>query len=209
MCNDDAPSAGMSRPARRTTPSGKRVGAAPGEVSRRLVAPREGPNPRNQGTAALGQLVDSLEEALRTPMECGPLESVVWGCALAEYVSVQRSDYAIGFRTRAQGPLSGRQGAGPAQRSLEMALGPPCNWQRRAFHAARHATPPARRGRLVDLTVTVTVPLAACALTRSALPAREASRTPVPCAGTLGRAPCSSRAAGPLLFQVHRALRVS
>ncbi len=78
MCNDDAPSARMSRPARRTTPSGKRVGNAPGEVSRRLVAPREGPNPRNRGTAPLGQLVDSLEEALRTPMECGPLESVVW-----------------------------------------------------------------------------------------------------------------------------------
>ena len=95
MCNDDAPSARMSRPARRTTPSGKRVGAAPGEVSRRLVAPREGPNPRNQGTAALGQLVDSLEEALRTPMECGPLESVVWGCALA--VSVQRSDMRSDF----------------------------------------------------------------------------------------------------------------
>ncbi len=127
MCNDDAPSARMSRPARRTTPSGKRVGTALGEVSRRLVAPREGPNPRIRGTASLGQLVDSLEEALRTPMECGPRESAVWGCSggVRQRPEVR---YAIGFRTRAQGPLSGRQpeGAGPAQRSLEMALGPPC-----------------------------------------------------------------------------------
>ena len=146
MCNDDAPSARMSRPARRTTPSGKRVGNAPGEVSRRLVAPREGPNPRNRGTAPLGQLVDSLEEALRTPN--GMWASRVGGVGMCSGGQRPEVRYAIGFRTRAQGSLSGLQRAGPAQRSLQMALGPPCNWQRRAFHAARHATPPGRRGRL-------------------------------------------------------------
>ena len=134
-------------------------------------------------------------------MECGPLESVVWGCALA--VSVQRSDMRsdFGHAHRAHSRVCREQG------QLSAVYRWP--WAHHATGNGGHSTPlamPHRRGRLVDLTVTVTVPLAACALTRSALPAyREASRTPVPCAGTLGRAPCSSRAAGPLLFEVHRA----